>query len=174
MPHTGYVHLYTGGGKGKTTAAVGLAFRAAGHGMKSLIIQFMKGRETGEAVYAENSGGIVSIEQYGEKAFIDPRGASPHQIDLFMVGYKRAEKVLSSGKYGLIVLDELASCPAAGLASTEDIIRLIKGKRDRTELVITGRNAPAELYPFCDLITEMKEVKHYYNTGVKSREGIEY
>lgn len=172
---TGCIHLYTGDGKGKTTAAFGLAFRASGSGFRSLIIQFMKGQKTGETAAAATTNGCITVEQYGSTEFFIPGTSNilEHR-GLFKKGYDRARKALLSEEYEIIVCDEIIGALHAGLVSYEEILSLIEIKPESVELILTGRDAPSDLFDHCDLVTEMKEIKHYYSKGVQAREGVEF
>lgn len=168
----GYTHVYTGNGKGKTTASMGLMVRALGHDLKVYMGQFMKGQRYGELNTLEKLG--VSIERFGtENCIISPE----HVTDLDLVkakeGYKKVEKILLSKKYDLVVLDEICVSTYFNLITTDEILHLMKIKPQETELVLTGRYAPKEVIEAADLVTEMKEIKHYYNCGVMARDGIE-
>lgn len=168
----GYTHVYTGNGKGKTTASMGLMVRALGHDLKVYMGQFMKGQRYGELNTLEKLG--VLVERFGtENCIISPE----HVTDLDLVkakeGYKKVEKILLSKKYDLIVLDEICVSTYFNLITTDEILHLMKIKPQETELVLTGRYAPKEVIETADLVTEMKEIKHYYNCGVMARDGIE-
>ena len=170
----GYTHLYTGDGKGKTSAALGLAFRAAGSGIRSIVIQFMKGLPTGEQDAASMLGGLITIEQFGSSRFCRPdEGLRDEDMHLVRRGYERAKEVLLGGEYQIVILDEIITAVHFGLLSDEDILRLIQGKPETIELVLTGRSASEELIRQADLVTEMKEIKHYYRAGAAPRKGIE-
>ncbi|HIE06049.1 MAG TPA: cob(I)yrinic acid a,c-diamide adenosyltransferase [bacterium (Candidatus Stahlbacteria)] len=167
------VQVYTGDGKGKTTAALGLALRALGHGLKILMIQFMKGSEEyGEVRSAKKIDGL-NIEQYGRPDFVNPEKPDPEDIELAQKGLKRAEEAIRSNKYNLIILDEINVAVDFGLITEEDVLDLIK-KRGEVELVLTGRYATQKIIEAADLVTEMKEVKHYFKDGIKSRKGFDY
>jgi cob(I)alamin adenosyltransferase len=170
----GYTHLYTGNGKGKTTAALGLAFRAAGAGLKTIVIQFMKGQEYSELESAKKIDGLITIEQYGSRDFCmpDDKDIDKH-INIAKGGYKRAMEVLSGVEYSVVILDEIVTAYLFTLISLDEILELIKNKKSETELVLTGRGATEKLIESCDLVTEMKDIKHYYSRGVKARKGIE-
>ena len=175
MGNRGYTHIYTGDGKGKTTAALGLCFRAAGHGMRSMIIQFMKGQETGEINAAGMTGGLITIEQYGS-----PKLLLDNRPDIFqehrtgaMKGYNRAMELLKKDEFRIVVLDEILSLLNFKLMELNMITELIRVKPEHVELILTGRGAPDELVRLADLVTEMREIKHYYSEGVKARKGIE-
>jgi cob(I)alamin adenosyltransferase len=168
----GYIHVYTGNGKGKTTAALGLATRAACAGLKVFFGQFLKGRETSELKISEFFPNF-DIVQYGTSEFI-VGNPSEEQIKKAKDGLDDAKKRLASGKYDVVVLDELCVAMHLGLFSKEEIEDLLNVKPENVELVITGRYAPEWLIEKADLVTEMKEVKHYYQKGVVARKGIEY
>ncbi len=174
MKEKGTVQLYTGNGKGKTTASLGLAFRAMGAGYSTIIIQFMKGQHYSELNSALKSEGLIKIEQYGSENFCTPDGENFHEhYNLGREGYERAKHVLEKNLFDIIILDEIITSIFFKLITTEEIIKLIKLKHENTELILTGRYAPEELHKHCDLITEMKEIKHYYNSGIEARVGIE-
>ncbi len=174
MFEKGYTQLYTGNGKGKTTASLGLTLRAAGAGLKSVIIQFMKGQKYSELDAIPLLGGRVTIEQYGSGKFCRPENKNySEHLELARKGYARAKEVLEGGEFKIVVLDEIVTTLFFKLLTVEDIIRLMDLKPDDVELIITGRGAPEELIEKCDLVTEMKEIKHYYNKGVMARRGIE-
>ena len=169
----GYIHLYTGNGKGKTTAALGLALRAAGAGMRVFIACFMKGRAYSDDRAPARLGPAVTVKKFGLRCFV--RGTpSPADIAAARRGLKAAEKAIVSAKYGLVILDEAAVAAHVGLFPVTELLRLADLKPRHIELVITGRSAHPTLRKRADLVTEMKEVKHYYRKGVKARKGIEY
>lgn len=170
----GFIQIYTGNGKGKTTAALGQALRASGSGLKSLIIHFMKDFPYGEISALKNLNDSITIEQYGNDTFVLEK-RPPDESDKASV-YKavnRAEKALREREFDLIILDEICVCFYFGLLRTEDVLPLLKLKPDSVELILTGRYCPEELIEIADLVTEMKEIKHYYQKGVTSRKGIE-
>jgi len=169
----GLIQVYTGDGKGKTTAALGLALRAAGRNMKVLIVQFMKKWDYGELHSVELIPNIT-LETFGTKEFIYKGKAK--KID-----YEEAEKAFSfgiagmqSGDYDMIIFDELNMALYYELLDLKEVIQKIKGKPDNVEVVITGRRAPQEIIEIADLVTEMKKIKHPYQKGVEARRGIEY
>jgi cob(I)alamin adenosyltransferase len=177
MKHTlakGYTQIYTGDGKGKTSAALGLAFRAAGSGFRSAVIQFMKGQPSGEIDAAVKLGGLVSIEQYGSDRFCRPDdGSFKEHREFALRGLERARAVLAGGGYSIVVLDEIITAAKFGIVSDQDIIALIRSKPETVELVLTGRGASDDIIAQADLVTEMREIKHYYQKGVAPRKGIE-
>lgn len=168
----GYVQVYTGDGKGKTTAALGLALRAAGAGLKVYIAQFVKGMEYSELKALRNLSGAIVVKQYGRSCFIRQ---APEEEDrrAAQEGLKDVWDVMCSGQYHLIILDEANIATHFNLFSVEDLLDLIHGKPEDVELVITGRRADPRVIAEADLVTEMKEIKHYYQKGVQAREGIE-
>jgi len=174
MLEKGYVHIYTGNGKGKTSAAIGLAFRAAGSGLRSVIIQFMKGLPTSEMEAARACGGVIAIEQFGNTRFCLPNDKTIEEHrKLARKGYDRAVEVLRESRYDIVVLDEVITAISFSLLSDEEIVSLVEAKPPRIELILTGRGATQRLIDCADLVTEMREVKHYYYKGVLPRRGIE-
>jgi len=175
----GLVIINTGNGKGKTTAALGLALRAAGHDMKVLILQFIKsGRVSGEAkVITERLRPLVDIEQLG-KGFIRFKNGKPdptgEQIKNARDSFKYASDKIESNKYDLIVLDEINNLVDYGMLKVEEVAEIIKNRPKGICLVLTGRNASPELIDIADTVTEMKEIKHVFRKGIKARKGIEY
>jgi len=174
----GPVLINTGNGKGKTTAALGLALRAAGHNFKVLILQFIKGPwKTGEAKIIEKLKPLIEIEQLGI-GFIKFKNGRPQptsqQIDNAAESFKYAREKIYSGKYDMVILDEINNIIDYGLLKVEDAADLIKNKPKELCIVLTGRNAPRKLIDIADTVTEMKEVKHAFSKGVKARKGIEY
>ncbi len=170
----GYVQVYTGNGKGKTTAALGLTLRAVGAGLKVYIAQFLKGREYSEIkAIEERLSDLVTVEQFGTPKFVHSGSMSDEDIELAKKGLQKAKEAMLSGEYDIVILEEANVAAYLGLLSVEDLLELIKEKPDDVELVFTGRYAPDELIEAADLVTEMKEIKHYYTKGVMARVGIE-
>jgi cob(I)alamin adenosyltransferase len=169
----GYIHIYTGNGKGKTTAALGMALRAAGAGKKVFIAQFVKGQRYSETEAVEKCLPEITLKQYGRECFIIKKPA-PEDRQAARKGLEEVTRILKSGAYDLIVLDEATIALYYDLFSLNELKHAIQQKREETELIITGRYAPQELIEIAGLVTEMKEIKHYYNEGVKARKGIEY
>lgn len=169
----GYVQIYTGNGKGKTTAALGLITRAVGNNFKVFFIQFMKGREYGELNTIANFK-TVTHERYGTGKFIRKKElVTEEDIKLARTGYESLKKALLSSNYDIVVADEIIGTLKFDLITVDEIKYLIKNKPQTTEFILTGRNAPVELIELADLVTEMKEVKHYFQKGVPARVGIE-
>ena len=170
---TGYVHVYTGDGKGKTTAAFGLALRAAGHGKHVFVGQFMKGQPCGEIAALANSL-LVDVEQFGMPGCLRGHEMNGEHAGLARAGYDRARRALAGGLYDVVVLDEIDVALWFGLLIVADALRIIDERPPQVELVLTGRRAPREIIERADLVTEMHEVKHYFRRGVPARAGIEF
>jgi len=174
----GLIHIYTGAGKGKTTVALGLALRAVGAGLKVAVVFFDKGGK----IYSERESleklGIdyfsTGIERYDPKTGEFRFGVTAEDVLEAKKGLKTAKRVLQSGKYNLVILDELNTVAAQKIVETKDVLNLMDKKPKNVELVLTGRGAPQEILDKADLITEMYEIKHYYREGVKARKGIDY
>lgn len=169
----GRVHVYTGDGKGKTTAAIGLAVRAAGHDLRTYIGQFMKGQAYGELSTLEQIPQIT-IEQYGDRGCIRKEDVTPQHIADAESGLERSRKALLSGSYDIVVLDEVNVALWFELLTEESVLSLVNQRPAHVELLLTGRRAPQAILDNADLITEMQEVKHYYTQGVLARKGIEH
>ena len=170
----GLVQIYTGDGKGKTTAALGLVLRAAGHNMRSYIGQFMKGVDYGELHAVQMLDPYVTIEQYGQPSFVHSPRATPEDIRLAQEGLEKARTAMLSGTYHIVVLDEVCVALHFELLSLKEVLALIEAKPEHVELVLTGRRAPPELIERADLVSEMREIKHPYQQGIEARKGIEY
>jgi len=168
----GYIQLYTGNGKGKTTAAIGLALRAIGAGLNVFLGQFAKHCGSSEIEALKIYKDKIKIKAYGSGRFIIGK-PDINEIKLASDGIKDAHCEMMSGKYDIIILDEAAVAVSLGLISSGELLQFVKQKPQNVELVITGRNAPEELIDAADLVTEMKEIKHYYTSGVNARTGIE-
>jgi cob(I)alamin adenosyltransferase len=168
----GYVQIYTGNGKGKTTAALGLALRAVGADKKVFFAQFVKGQIYSEVKALRQYIPSIKIRQYGLDCFIINK---PTQADIEAArkGLKEVSDIIMSGEYDVVILDEANIAIFYGLFSADELIRVLRQKPCETEIVITGRYAVTELIEAADLVTEMQEVKHYYNKGVEARTGIE-
>ncbi|QEK11048.1 cob(I)yrinic acid a,c-diamide adenosyltransferase [Crassaminicella thermophila] len=168
----GYIHVYTGNGKGKTTAALGLALRAAGAGKKIFIAQFVKSMEYSEIKALKSLKDSIDIKLYGHGCFITK---NPDKKDILAAqeALKKVRNILVSNKYDIVILDEITIAIFYNLLSTQDVLSLLEDKPDHVELIITGRYCPQEIIDKAHLVTEMKEIKHYYTQGVLSREGID-
>ena len=169
----GYVQLYTGDGKGKTSAALGLALRAAGAGLPVFIAQFAKGRPSAERAALARLAPLVEVRPFGRPGFVTGAPA-PEDIAAAREGLDCARSVLAEGRRRVVILDEAATAAALGLLDVEALLALIDAKPPGVELVITGRNADERLAARADLVTEMRAVKHYFAAGVPAREGIEF
>jgi cob(I)alamin adenosyltransferase len=170
----GQVQVYTGNGKGKTTAALGLAFRAVGRGLKVCIVQFIKGGgQYGEHVAAERLAPLLTIHQTGRDCWIYKDNLDPEDIKLAHETLELARTALIGGEYDLVILDEINGAAWFGLIEVDDILALIAARPENVELVLTGRSADPRVIEAADLVTEMVEVKHYYQAGVQARLGIE-
>jgi len=169
----GYIQVYTGNGKGKTTAALGLTLRACGAGKKVLFTQFIKGDDYSEIKAIEKYLPSVTVKQYGLGRFIS--GAPlPDDIEVARQGVHELSEIISSGQYDIIVMDEANVALHHGLIDLDEFLGMLRTKADGTEIVITGRYAKPGILEIADLVTEMREIKHYYQQGVLAREGIEY
>lgn len=172
--HSGRTQVYTGDGKGKTTAAFGLAMRAVGGGFKVGIVLFMKGQTTyGEIESAKKLG--IDVFQYGTLDFVNPKSPSSLDLDQARQALLKVEELLASPIYDIIIADEINVALGFGLLKVEQVVALIAKRPENKELVLTGRYAKEEIIQAADLVTEMKAVKHYYDTeGLDARKGIEY
>jgi cob(I)alamin adenosyltransferase len=168
----GYVQVYTGDGKGKTTAAIGLSVRAAGAGLKVYIAQFIKMGDYSEIRALKKFSGSITVEQFGLGRFIKGR-PSEEDIEAAKAGIKKVKSLMASRDYDIVILEEASVAATCGLISVNDILDLISSKPEKTKLVITGRGAAQEIIEKADLVTEMKEIKHYFKKGVTARTGIE-
>ena len=170
----GYIQVYTGSGKGKTTAALGLAMRAAGHKQRVYIGQFLKGQIYGELLAAKNLAPYITIEQFGHKGFIHVT-KDPDEEDIRKAkrGLKKCLEAMLSLKYRIVILDEINVAVYFNLLTEKEVLEFIDQKPESVEIILTGRYAPASFFKKADLVTEMKEKKHYYKKGVRAREGIE-
>ncbi|MBF0229633.1 MAG: cob(I)yrinic acid a,c-diamide adenosyltransferase [Desulfamplus sp.] len=168
----GYVQIYTGNGKGKTTASLGLALRAAGAGFKVFIAQFLKQGDYSEIKALAKFKDEITVEQYGLGRFV--KGLpSPEDIEAGKRGYERLMEILKKGRHDLVIAEEANVAVMCKLFSEDELINLIDAKPDEIELVITGRGATQKVIDKADLVTEMQEIKHYYKQGVMARVGIE-
>ncbi|MGK0468813.1 MAG: cob(I)alamin adenosyltransferase [Clostridium sp.] len=173
----GYVQIYTGNGKGKTTAAVGLAVRAAGNGYNVIMVQFLKGSKTGEIESAKKLAPFFNIFRFEEKRGFFWTLNAEEKIELkeeVQKGYEFCRKALKEEKCDILIMDEVMGALSNGLISEDQLIELIDKKPSNIELILTGRNVPRAILDKANLVTEMKDIKHYFNEGVPSREGIEF
>ena len=170
----GLIQVYTGNGKGKTTAALGLALRALGHGMKVLIIQFMKGKtDYGEQEAAARYAPHLTIIRAGREAFVSKAKPDPLDVKLAQEGFSIAKKAVQNKEHDIIILDEINLAIDYGLLPLSDLLNVIDSKPETVELILTGRNAHPKVLEKADLVTEMVERKHYYKRGMPARKGIE-
>ena len=170
----GCIQVYTGNGKGKTTAALGQALRAAGWGLRIYFGQFMKGQKYGELASAVKLEGLIVIEQFGKKSFIHI-GENPSKQDIARArrGLERCREAMLSGSFRIVVCDEINTAVFFKLLTEKEVLELMDSKPVEVELILTGRYAPRSFIRKADLVTEMKEIKHYYAQGVQARKGIE-
>ncbi|MCD6120928.1 MAG: cob(I)yrinic acid a,c-diamide adenosyltransferase [Spirochaetales bacterium] len=168
----GYVEVYTGDGKGKTTAAFGVAVRMLGAGYRVYIGQFLKKGLYSEIKGFTKWGNAVHIEQFGSGEFII-KDVEINDQKLAEKGLKQCRDAVLSGKYGLVVLDEINVAVSMNILPLNEVLKIIKDKPETVEIILTGRNAPKEIISSADLVTEMVSLKHYYDNGVKARIGIE-
>lgn len=166
--------VYTGDGKGKTTAALGLLVRAVGAGLRVRVFQFLKRGEYSELHTLASRFPEIEVTQCGSGSFIRDLSNIPQEDrDLAMEGFAQARQAVMGGQYGLVILDEANTAMAMGLIPVEDMLALMRQKPASTELVLTGRDAPPAILEAADLCTEMRKIKHYYDNGIPARKGIE-
>ena len=170
----GLVQVYTGNGKGKTSAAFGLALRAIGRGLKVYIIQFIKGGFDYGELYVIDRLPNLTLKAFGQGKFITEFPPSSKDKEIAKETLQLAKKVVQSGEYDIVILDEINVALSLHLIKIEEVIELIKNKPKHVELVLTGRYAPKEIIEIADLVTEMKEIKHPFQKGIPPRKGIEY
>jgi cob(I)alamin adenosyltransferase len=175
MNRKGLICILTGNGKGKTTAAFGAAVRAAGQGLKVLILQFMKRQsDIGELKALGNLNLPIEIRQFGRRVFFKSRACEPMDIYRANQGLQNFQEAMHSGDYDMIILDEINMAVYFGLLEFEDLKRCLEKKPAQLHLILTGRNAKEELIELADMVTEMREIKHHYNQGVRAQRGIEF
>lgn len=177
MLEHGYIQIYTGDGKGKTTASLGLALRALGHGWKVLIVQFTKGDSAtsyGEIASSERFSDCLEVVQFGMDRVAYSHNVCMDDYREAKRGWEFAKNAIASGKYQLIILDEINICTAMNMVKVSEVKEALLKKPENLEIVLTGRYAHPELKALAHLVTEMKPIKHYFDTGVMARQGIEY
>lgn len=170
----GLVMVITGNGKGKTTSAFGQALRAIGQGYKVCMIQFMKGRKYGEVIAGEKYLPDLTFYQFGLDSFVMRDNPAGVDVQLARQGFEKAKEVVSSGEYDMVILDEINVAVDFGLIPEEEVLQLIKNKPSHVDLLLTGRYASEKLREIADMVSEVTEIKHHYNAGIKDRAGIEY
>ena len=175
MPKQGLVSIFTGDGKGKTTAATGTAVRAAGHGLKVFIIFFMKGKDFvhGE-VNALTKIPNITLASFGQEGWVDKENIKPEDKEQARLALVTAREAVLSGKYDLVILDEVNIALDYKLIELNEMVKLIKDKPRNVELILTGRYADPRLVQMADLVTEMLMIKHPFSRGIKARRGIDY
>ena len=170
----GAIQVYTGDGKGKTTTALGLACRALGQGFRVYMVQFLKGRETGESALAARLSPDLTLRFFGRPGLVNLKSPSPADLAFIQEAWQLAREVLGSGDYDLVILDEINLVLAHLIIPFAELAETLNARPPWVEVVLTGRQAPPELLALADLVTEMHPVKHYYQAGVKARRGIEW
>ena len=170
----GLVIVITGNGKGKTTAAFGQALRAIGQGYKVFVLQFMKGRKYGEFIAAEKYLPHLTIRMSGLDSFVMRDNPAAVDIELAVQGFEFAKKAIASGKYNMVILDEINVAVDFKLIGLKQVVEMIKNKPPALDLILTGRYAAKEIIRLADTVSEVKEIKHHYAAGIKDRAGIEY
>jgi len=169
----GLIMVFTGDGKGKTTAAVGQAVRALGHGYRVFMIHFMKGHDYGEFLATAQMPNLTVVRA-GRDGFGNREKPDPIDVELVRDGFARAEKAIMSGDYDLVVLDEINVAVDYGLVDENDLLKLLKKKPREVTVILTGRNASIEIIKIADTVSEILAIKHHYEQGVESCRGIEY
>ena len=171
---SGMVEIFTGDGKGKTSAALGTVFRALGHGCRAHIIFFMKGKFPYGEQKILSTLSNVTFETFGLLEFCDPNNLKPEEKEQAHKALDAARKATLSGEYDVVILDEINVATAWKLVDIEDVIKLINERPEHVELILTGRYADQRLIELADLVTDMMKVKHPYDKGILSRQGIDY
>lgn len=175
MRRKGLILIYTGNGKGKTTAAMGAAIRAAGQGLKVFILQFMKGQKNiGELKVFAETNLPITIKQYGSPIFLHSKTCESIDIHKAHLGLQAFQEAVKSNSFDLIILDEINMAIDFGLLEIDEVMAIIEQKPSELHLILTGRNAKKAIIEIADLVTEMKEIKHPYNNGVTAQKGIEF
>lgn len=175
MKRKGLLVVYTGDGKGKTTAALGMALRAAGQGLNVLILQFMKCQQAvGEFKALTRTNLPITLKQYGRRVFFRTRTCEVMDIHKAHQGLRAFQRAMKGNAYDLIILDEINMAIHFGLLSIEEVIEAIEQRPPELYLVLTGRKADQKLIDMADLVTEMREIKHHYHQGVHAQKGIEF
>jgi len=170
----GLVHIYTGDGKGKTTAAMGLAMRAAGRGWRTAVVHFLKAVPTGEDIAAARLQPELSVTSFGRDAMVDPSSPAPEDMAAAEDGLHFAQSIVCDGEHDLVILDEICLAVAWNLLKLDDVIVMIELRPPGVEIVLTGREADGRLIELADYVTDMRCVKHPFHRSVEAREGIEH
>ena len=175
MKNFGMLHVYTGTGKGKTSAALGLALRAVGHGAKVVMICFMKGDATYGEAQAFHFLPNFTIKQMGRDSFVNFRNPDPIDVKMAQEAWEEGKHILLTRETDVLILDEINLAMAKGLIDTKEVVAFLREQRKNTEVVCTGREAPQELIDEADLVTDMQEVKHYFTEkNITIRDGIDH
>ena len=169
----GIIHIYTGNGKGKTTAAIGQGIRAVGAGLRVYMIQFMKGYSYSEVKALQSSKNFM-IKQFGRPDFVDKKNPAEIDIRYAQEALEHAKQIIESNRYDVVILDEINVALDYQLIKEDEVVNMLKEKPNKMELILTGRYAPQKIIKNADLITEMLEIKHPYKNGMKCRRGIDY
>ena len=172
--HLGKIHVITGPGKGKTTAAFGLAMRATGHGFRVCIVQFMKSENHSGEVLSSAKLGNIEVHQFGSGRFVNHDNPSEEDREIASEALSYAARALASGEYQMVVLDEVNVAASISLVEVAAVLRALTDRFAGVEVVLTGRNAPEEFIELADYVSEIADRKHPYNSGVKAREGVEW
>ncbi len=170
----GLIQVYTGSGKGKTTCALGLALRAVGQGLRVYVIQFFKGRETGESRAAARLAPELTLRYFGRPGLGKLRSPTPEDLRLIREAWDLARRVITAGEHEVVILDEINLALAFKQLPLAEVMETLSSRPPQVEVVLTGRQAPPELVELADLVTEMQPLKHYFQAGVRAREGIEW
>jgi cob(I)alamin adenosyltransferase len=171
----GLIQVYTGDGKGKTTCALGLALRAVGQGFQVFMVQFMKGRETGEVrAAAARLAPDLTLRPFGRPGLVKLRTPAAEDLALVQEAWGLARQIILAGEHDLVILDEINLALTFNLLDREEVYQVLRDRPAWVEVVLTGRQAPPELVEMADLVTEMRPLKHYYQAGVPARRGIEW
>jgi len=169
----GLIHIYTGNGKGKTTAAIGLGIRATGEGLKVYMIQLMKGRRYSE-IDALDKIKNFTVAQFGRDEFVSKENPEQIDIDLARKGFEHAKEIIKNAEHDLVILDEINVAVDFGLVPLKDVLKIMDEKPENVELVFTGRYSHPDMVRQADLVSEILEIKHPYQSGVQSRKGIDW
>lgn len=174
-PRPGYVQVYTGDGKGKTTASLGLVCRAAGYGHRACIVSFLKGDPNyGELRFIREHMPMVEYHLAGRMNFVDPIDPDPADVEIAREGFETARQAVLGGEFHVVVLDEVNVAVNLGLVSEDALLELLDAKPEHVEIVLTGRDVSERLIARADLVTEMRSIKHFYEAGIPARRGIEF